>query len=116
MHMYTTIYYGSGKNEKGRHEMTTGNSEENIIPFEIPVGMADGGCQDDPERTRALGSRTLRYRVQKAMAILMNFNDIIDAVESGEEDDPEILVVMDLMMSEIESGLRIGQSEEGPDE
>ena len=97
--------------------MTTGSSEDNIVPFELPVGMTDSGCQDDPDRPeRAVGLGPLRYRCQKIMAILMNFNELLDALESGELVDPESPVVIDLMLTEIEKGLHLTDVDECPDE
>ncbi len=97
--------------------MTTGSSEDNIVPFEIPVGMTDSDCQEEPDQTtRAIGFKPLRDRCQKIMSILMNFNDILDAIESGEAFDPESPVVIDLMLTEIEKGLHLTDVDECPDE
>ena len=46
----------------------------------------------------------------------MNFNDILDAIESGETFDPESPVVIDLMLTEIEKGLHLTDVDECPDE
>jgi hypothetical protein len=75
--------------------------------------MSDDDCQ--VTAIHPIGIGPLRYRTQKVMAILMNFNELLDTLESGDLVDPEAPVVMDLMLSEIEKGLHITAADDCPD-
>ena len=88
--------------------MTTGNSDDNIIPFEVPSESQTISDRD--------GLDHLRMRVERIVAVMVNFSDIIDGIEEGSIDyTAEDLVVVDLVLQRLEQGLMTGTIY-GPDE
>ena len=81
--------------------MTTENSDDNIIPFEVP---------SEPQTiSDRAGLDHLRMRVERIVAVMVNFSDIIDGIEEGSIDyTAEDLVVVDLVLQRLEQGLMTG--------
>ena len=94
--------------------MTTGNSDDNIIQF-------PGTSDEDPqvfsvEETEKKGLANLRMRIERIVAIMVNFSDIIEGVEMDSIDyTKEDLVVVDLVLQKLEESLMTGTIY-GPDE
>ena len=87
--------------------MTTGNSDDNIIPF-------PGAADEDPqvfsvEETEKKGLASLRMRIERIVAIMVNFSDIIEGIEMESVDyTKEDLVVVDLVLQRLEESLHTG--------